>query len=51
MQTLLFYTRTMGPSRRGFAFGSGHSIPDYVPAEGYRSMNQSIRKIRGAFEA
>ena len=25
MQTLLFYTRTMRPSRRGFAFGSGPS--------------------------
>ena len=35
----------------GFAFGSGNSIPDYVPAEGYRSMNQSIRKIRGDFDA
>lgn len=35
----------------GFAFGSGNSIPDYVPAEGYRSMNQSIRRIRGDFDA
>ena len=35
----------------GFAFGSGNSIPDYVPADGYRSMNQSVRKIRGDFDA
>lgn len=31
----------------GFAFGSGNSIPDYVPAEGYLAMNSAIRKIRG----
>ncbi|MEG0269496.1 MAG: uroporphyrinogen decarboxylase family protein [Clostridia bacterium] len=31
----------------GFAFGSGNSIPDYVPAEGFLSMNEIIRELRG----
>lgn len=31
----------------GFAFGSGNSIPDYVPAEGFLAMNDAIRRIRG----
>ena len=33
----------------GFAFGSGNSIPDYVPAEGYMAMNRAIRTIRGDY--
>ena len=35
----------------GFAFGSGNSIPDYVPAEGYLAMNRSVRTLRGDFDA
>lgn len=31
----------------GFAFGSGNSIPDYVPAEGYRTMVRILRELRG----
>lgn len=31
----------------GFAFGSGNSIPNYVPAEGFLSMNDAIRRLRG----
>ena len=31
----------------GFAFGSGNSIPGYVPAEGFLAMNDAIRRIRG----
>ncbi|MRR18493.1 MAG: hypothetical protein EG826_18780, partial [Deltaproteobacteria bacterium] len=31
----------------GFAFGSGNSIPDYVPVEGYLNMVRIIRDIRG----
>ena len=34
----------------GFAFGSGNSIPDYVPADGYRCMNETVRRIRGDFD-
>ena len=35
----------------GFAFGSGNSIPDYVPTDGFLAMNRSIRTIRGDFDA
>lgn len=31
----------------GFAFGSGNSIPDYVPVENYLAMNRVIRELRG----
>lgn len=31
----------------GFAFGSGNSIPDYVPVENYKTMNRIIRELRG----
>lgn len=31
----------------GFAFGSGNSIPDYVPAEGYLAMVETVRELRG----
>lgn len=31
----------------GFAFGSGNSIPDYVPAENFVAMNDIIRELRG----
>jgi len=30
----------------GFALGSGNSIPDYVPAEGYEAMIRAAREIR-----
>ena len=33
--------------RGGFAFGSGNSIPDYVPVEGYLTMIRTIREFRG----
>ena len=33
----------------GFAFGSGNSIPDYVPVEGYLAMNDAARRLRGEF--
>jgi uroporphyrinogen decarboxylase len=32
---------------RGVAFGSGNSIPDYVPTEGYLAMVKAIREFRG----
>ena len=31
----------------GFAFGSGNSIPDYVPVEGYLNMIRIVRELRG----
>jgi uroporphyrinogen decarboxylase len=33
--------------RGGFAFGSGNSIPKYVPIEGYLSMVGIFRELRG----
>jgi uroporphyrinogen decarboxylase len=31
----------------GFAFGSGNSIPYYVPVAQYIAMNEVVREIRG----
>ncbi|NLC69214.1 MAG: hypothetical protein GX754_10650 [Clostridiaceae bacterium] len=31
----------------GFALGSGNSIPDYVPPEGYLAMVETARQLRG----
>lgn len=31
----------------GFAFGSGNSIPNYVPVEQYQHMVKCVRRIRG----
>lgn len=31
----------------GFAFGSGNSIPEYVPASGYLAMVEAVREWRG----
>ena len=33
---------------KGFALGSGNSIPEYVPPEGYRAMIEGVRRIRAA---
>jgi uroporphyrinogen decarboxylase len=33
--------------RGGFALGSGNSIPDYVPVEGYLAMVETAREVRG----
>ena len=30
----------------GVAIGSGNSIPDYVPVEGYLAMNEAVREFR-----
>ena len=31
----------------GFAFGSGNSIPTYVPVDKYLTMNEIVRELRG----
>ena len=33
----------------GVAYGSGNSIPDYVPVEGYLAMVNTVREYRGDF--
>jgi len=35
--------------QKGFALGSGNSIPDYVPAAGYLAMVNTVRESRGDF--
>lgn len=34
----------------GFAFGTGNSIPDYVPTENYLNMIEIVREYRGDFK-
>jgi uroporphyrinogen decarboxylase len=34
----------------GFAFGSGNSIPDYVPIEGFLNMVETVREYRGDYK-
>jgi uroporphyrinogen decarboxylase len=34
----------------GFAFGSGNSIPYYVPVQGYLSMVETVREYRGDYK-
>lgn len=34
----------------GFAFGTGNSIPAYVPAEGYMNMIEIARELRGDYK-
>lgn len=38
---------TYSISKGGFALGSGNSIPNYVPVEGYLAMIEMGRKLRG----
>lgn len=38
--------RRFRAAARGYALGSGNSIPDYVPVEGYLAMIEGARKIR-----
>jgi len=33
---------------QGIAFGSGNSIPDYVPVSGYIAMVEKFRELRGS---
>jgi uroporphyrinogen decarboxylase len=33
---------------RGYALGSGNSIPDYVPVAGYEAMIRAAREVRGS---
>lgn len=46
------YTLNICESARpygGIAFGSGNSIPDYVPLAGYKAMVDTVRQWRGDF--
>ena len=37
---------TYRKSAKGYAIGSGNSIPDYVPVEGYLAMIDAVKEIR-----
>jgi len=37
-------------AQAGFAVGSGNSIPDYVPANGYLAMVNAVREYRGDYQ-
>jgi uroporphyrinogen decarboxylase len=38
--------RRFRAAAQGYALGSGNSIPDYVPLEGYLAMIEAARRIR-----
>ena len=38
--------RRFRENSRGFALGSGNSIPDYIPVEGYLAMLEAARQLR-----
>jgi uroporphyrinogen decarboxylase len=38
--------RRFRAAAQGYALGSGNSIPDYVPVEGYLAMIEAARRIR-----
>ena len=37
----------LAESYKGFAIGCGNSIADYVPAENYLAMVDTVREYRG----
>lgn len=43
--------RNFRQQAKGYALGSGNSIPEYVPVEGYLAMIEGARKIREAEQA
>jgi len=47
MQEYIHEVVAKSTGRGGFAFGSGNSIPDYVPVEGFLNMNRIVRECRG----
>ncbi len=38
---------TEGSRYPGFAFGTGNSVPSYIPLDNYVLMNETVRKLRG----
>jgi hypothetical protein len=38
--------RRFRAAAHGYALGSGNSIPEYVPVEGYLAMLEAARRIR-----
>ncbi len=48
MREYIFDTLRQCEGKGGIAFGSGNSIPDYVPIENYLNMIELAREYRGA---
>jgi uroporphyrinogen decarboxylase len=45
-EKVLFMGKRFRESARGYALGSGNSIPDYVPVDGYMAMIEAAQMIR-----
>jgi len=45
-QVVLERGRRFRAMAQGYALGSGNSIPDYVPVEGYRAMIRAVQTLR-----
>jgi uroporphyrinogen decarboxylase len=45
-KTVLEQGTTYRQMAKGYGLGSGNSIPEYVPVEGYRAMIEAARAIR-----
>jgi uroporphyrinogen decarboxylase len=46
MEEVLEKGRRFRAASRGYALGSGNSIPEYVPVEGYLAMIEAAQKLR-----
>ena len=49
-ETVFEKGRAFRAAARGYALGSGNSIPEYVPIDGYLAMIEGARRIRTAEE-
>lgn len=45
--TLAVLEENCKPENKGLAFGTGNSIADYIPPEGYLAMVEAVRDFRG----
>jgi uroporphyrinogen decarboxylase len=46
IRQIVFRTIEESQGHGGFALGSGNSIPDYVPVEGFLAMNRAANEFR-----
>jgi uroporphyrinogen decarboxylase len=46
IREIVFRTIEESVGHGGFALGSGNSIPDYVPVEGFLAMNRAANEFR-----
>lgn len=48
IRSIVFRTIEESIEHKGFALGSGNSIPDYVPVEGFLAMNRAANEFRSS---